>query len=201
MARLPRSPYATPDPQRHQRVLDERASAEVWEFYRPFAEVTGVVELVRVLNPDYGAVDLAVVVPPRPTDIYVNSEVGDRYLRERFPHIRRHRLDASAFRLWSEAEGQVIRAQLRADEGVLRWLNILIKPRPGRPWETERYESDRVWGGPWTCHGVDLRVPACAEGSFQREEGTMEPLDGDAILYLGSFGRILPAKRNAPPAP
>lgn len=176
----------------HQRALDSAAPQEVFEFFHPFALVEGVAELVRVLNPEYGAMDMAVVVPPQPRDIYVNSDAGERFLRDRFPNVRRHRLSPTSFRLATLDEGQAVRAKLRAAGGPVRRLDLTIRPIAGAPWETERYRGDEVWGSPLGCRGVDLRVRARAKGTVQLEEKPARRIDQEAIVYLGSFGRLVP---------
>lgn len=200
MARLPPSPYASQDPTKHQRELATPHPDEVFEFYGPFAFVENVAEVVRVLNPEYGPMEMLVVLPPKPTMVYVNSEAGERYLRTRYSTVPLHRVPPQDLKMSADEGGQVLRVYFKAGQGPLRWLSVAIRAIPGRPWETERYESPAVWGSKLRCHGVDLRVPARVEGSYQRANELMGHLLGEAngILYLGSFGRITPQPKAGP---
>ena len=192
MADLPPSPYATMDPEKHQKELRTPDEGEVIEFYHPFVFMEGLAEVVRIHNPWYGSMDMVVVIPPKPTDVYVNSDAGEQFLRDRFPAVGRHRVDPNKFKITVDEPTHVVRCQLEAAKGPLRWLNATVRPRRTRHWDVERYESQEVWRSPLRVFGIDLRVAAQASGSYQNADGKLENLDAEAILYIGSFGRLTP---------
>jgi hypothetical protein len=197
------SPYASKDPSAHASELGRVTPEDVHEFYAPFTMVDDVVELVRVISPGYGEMDMAVLVyHPRPLHVYTNSDAGERFLRERFPKVKRHRLKETDFQLEELDRGQAIAATLRSTEGPLRALSLIVRARPDSTYAVERYGSDGVWESDFLCRGIDMRVAATAQGFAEWEGKPRQLIDGKATLFRGSYGLVRPkptaaaARRN-----
>jgi hypothetical protein len=193
--------FRTKDPAKHAEALGRPSAGDVHEFYSPFTMVDDLVELVRVISPGYGEMDMAVLIYQKPLHIYVNSHAGERFLRERFPRVRRHRVSPSGFRLDETDRGHTIIAQLTSGEGPLRALSLVVHARAGAEPVVERYESEGVWMSDKICHGIDMRLAATAKGMVRRAGEKPQAVDQAATLFRGSYGRITEraAKAVRPP--
>lgn len=198
MVRPGSSPYATRDPVRHAHELGRLDPQEVHEFYAPFALVPGLVELVRVISPAYGEMDMVVILEPRPVRVYVNSNAGERFLRDRFPAVERFRVPEDDLLLEDANRGRTLVADLSAHEGPFRELSLVVRARPDATYEPERYEGLNVWGSELTCYGIDMRLAATARGMVRREGGARESVFQDATLFRGSYGKVAPRRQEPP---
>ena len=189
------SPYASTDPKHHAEALGRLDDGEVHEFYHPFVMLNDIpLELVRVVSPGYGAMDMILLLQPKPIRLYVNDDDGARFMQERFPHAKTFRAQDTDMRLVELDRGATMLAQLRADKGPIRELSLVISADAGAALSTERYESHEVWGSPLECHGIDMRQAATCRGIVQWEDGRREALSTPATIFRGSYGKIAPAK-------
>ena len=195
MSPVPKSPYATTDEVHHADSLGRIDDGEVHEFYHPFVMLNEIpLELVRVVSAGYGAMDMVLLLEPKPIRLYVNNEDGARFMRERFPKAKTFRADEAAMRLVELDRGATMLAQLRCNDGPIRELSLVISADADAPITTERYESHEVWGSPLECHGIDLRQAATCRGIIQWENGTTEPISTPATIFRGSYGKLSPVK-------
>jgi hypothetical protein len=77
----------------------------------------------------------------------------------------------------------------------VRKATMTLRAPPGVPPKNVPYggEGKPVWGGRFTCWGVDLVLDGSCEGTLELESGKKETLRGTpCIVTLGSFGRIAP---------
>jgi hypothetical protein len=192
------SPYATKDPEHHAEALGRIDADEVHEFYHPFVMLKDLpLELVRVVSPGYGAMDMILLLQPKPIRLYVNHEAGARFMRERFPKAKTFRVEEDAMRLVELDRGATLVAELRSDKGPIRELSLVIKADPGAALSTERYESHEVWGSAFECHGIDMRQAATCRGIIEWEGGKLEPFSTPATIFRGSYGKLAPVKQKA----
>lgn len=188
------SPYDATDPRHHAEELGRLDADEVHEFYHPFAMLPSGLELVRVVSPAYGAMDMVVLLDPKPVRVYVNTEAGERYLRERYPPVRRFRVPEAGMRLVELDRGETIIAELVAENGPLRELSLTIRAEADAAVRAERYEGHSVWGSDLACHGVDLRQAATCRGLVRWEGGRAEAISAPATIFRGSYGKIAPLR-------
>lgn len=162
------------------------------EFYAPFAHIPGRYEWCRILSVTHGSFDCFIVIhdgTDRPVTVYVNTEHGERFMRDRFPESRSIRVPADD--LVIEAGEGWLRGELRAQTGPVRTARMRFQAVTTAPRATPYGGGDfPVWGSAWTCSGVDLELDARVEGAVRLEEREID-LDGDpAIVTLGSYGRL-----------
>lgn len=187
-----RFPIATQDPKAHARALGEVHPKEVHEFYGPFTMIEGLLEFVRVVSPGYGEMDMAYLLGRKKPTVYVNTAVGERFLRARFPQVERYRLDRGAFRLNDFDGGHALVAELESRRGPLRQAAVVVRADPTTAYVSERYASDGLWGGDLVCHGIDMRLAARARGFVAWKGRPAQVLDRPATLFRGSYGRVAP---------
>ncbi len=174
----------------------------VYEFFAPFAHVEGRYEWCRIRGPTHGVFDCFIALSFSPVVVYVNSEDGSRFMAERYPEARAVRVRAEQLRLTESSDGRQVRGELDATEGPLRQVRLVFAARPSGPPRNVAYggEGKPVWGsGSWTCWGVDLVLDAFVDGFVESAGGREEFRAARGLLTLGSFGRIAPLPKLAPP--
>lgn len=173
----------------------------VYEFFAPFAHVEGRYEWCRIRSPTHGVFDVFILLDPEGTDtpatVYVNNGPGEAFMRERYPQCTTFRVDAKALRIEEADGGRTVEGRLEAEDGPVRKATMrLAAGEDGTPPQDVAYggTGGPVWGNPGlTCWGVDLVLPAVADGTLERADGTEETFDKEpAIVTLGSFARIAP---------
>ncbi len=190
------SPYATKDAPQHAEALGRVQPDDVHEFYHPFVMLNDLpLELVRVVNPTHGAMDMILLLEPRPIRLYCDDENGAKFMQERFPNAKTFPLPATQIRLVELDRGATMLAELRSQKGPIRELSLVISAEPGAAIRAERYESHDVWGSPLECHGIDLRQAATCRGTILWENGKRDALSTPATIFRGSYGRIASVKK------
>lgn len=170
----------------------------VWEFYAPFAHLPGRLEWCRIRGPTHGVLDTCIVLGETaadPATVYVNSEAGERFMSDRFPECSTFRVASRSLGIQESVDRLRLHARLHADDGPLRRAEMAFTARSDVPRQVEYGGHGRpVWGGRFTCWGVDLEVDADVHGII-RWEGEREALAGTpGILTLGSMGRLEPLR-------
>ena len=176
------------------------AAGETLEFYAPFAHIPGRYEAARIHNPDYGSFPAFIVVHTginAPVSVYVNSESGERFMRERFPESACYRVDARLLTLTAARDGRSLRVVLSASDGPVREADLVFaatgdaRPTPAPYGGAEL----SVWGSAFSCRGVDLNLSGRAggylvavDGNGDGDEPATRPVDHEAIITLGSMG-------------
>jgi hypothetical protein len=169
-----------------------------YEFFAPFAHVPGKYEWCRIRSPTHGVFDTFIVLgatTAAPATVYVNSVLGQAFMAERYPECTTVRVPPGGLALEESADGRSLTGTLAAPAGPVRKATMAIRaPGMALPKAVPYGGTGApVWGGKWTCWGVDLNLEATADGMLEREDGKRETLRAaPAILTLGSFGRIAP---------
>lgn len=190
------SPYATRDAQHHAEALGRVEPDDVHEFYHPFVMLDDLpLELVRVVNPTYGALDMILLLEPRPIQLYCDDKNGAKFMRERFPNAHTFPVPAAQIRLVELDRGETMLAELRSPKGPIRELSLVINADPDAEIRTERYESHDVWDSPLECHGIDLRQAATCRGTILWDSGKRDALSTPATIFRGSYGKITSAQK------
>lgn len=171
----------------------------VYEFYSPFAHVPGKYEWCRIRSPTHGAFDVFILLGGNVHEaatVYVGNDAGEAFMGDRYPECTRVRVPRHALRVEERSRGYVVAGRLTSDNGPVREAIMTITaPETSRP-RIAPYggEGRPVWGSiRWTCSGVDLVLDARVRGHIRwtgRER--REELEGEAVVTLGSFGRISP---------
>lgn len=172
----------------------------VYEFFSPFAHVEGRYEWCRIRSPTHGVFDCFIVLHPdgtgEPATVYVDSDEGEAFMRDRYPQCTTIRVPPAALRLEERDAGRTVEGELRAAEGPVREVSLTFQADPDAVARNVPYggTGEPVWGNPeLTCWGVDLVLDARVDGYVDRTDGASERFDRDeALLTLGSFGRIAP---------
>lgn len=187
------SPYASKDPQHHATALAKVHRDEVHEFYHPFVMLTDVpLELVRVINPKFGAMDMILLLEPKPIRLYCDDQAGARFMKQRFPKAKTYPVPETDLRLVELDRGATMLAELQATKGPIRELSLVIRAENGAEIKPERYEGHDVWGSPIECHGIDLRQAATCRGTIAWADGKQEALSTPATIFRGSYGKLVP---------
>jgi hypothetical protein len=169
-----------------------------YEFFAPFAHVAGRYEWCRIRSATHGVFDAFILLGKStavPATVFVNSTLGDAFMRERYPECATIRLPPSGLSLADSADGRTVTGTLKAADGPLREATMTLRAGPGAIPRTVPYGGDGrpVWGGRWTCWGVDLVLDGHADGRLLWADGRIEGLRGEpCIVTLGSFGRLAP---------
>ena len=169
-----------------------------YEFFAPFAHVPGKYEWCRIRSPTHGVFDTFIVLGKStgdPAAVYVNSVLGQAFLRERYPECQALRVPPGALRIGESPDGRTVSGHLDATEGPVRSVRMVLKSAATALPRQVPYggEGGPVWGSRWTCWGVDLVLDGVANGRLVRADGRTEEMQGTAaIVTLGSFGRIAP---------
>lgn len=169
-----------------------------YEFFAPFAHVPGRYEWCRIRSPTHGVFDTFILLGPttgHAATVYVNSVLGANFMRDRYPECATFRVPPGALRIEESPDGRTVAGSLDAADGPVRLARMVLKaPAAAQPQQAPYGGTGGpVWGGRWTCWGVDLNLPAAAQGRIAFADGRAEELRGAAaIVTLGSFGRIAP---------
>jgi hypothetical protein len=175
----------------------------VYEFFAPFAHVPGRYEWCRIRSPTHGVFDTFIALgrsTEDPAAVYVNSELGAAFLRDRFPECQAIRVPPAQLALKESADGRTVTGRLRAAAGPVREADMALRAPAAAIPRAVPYggEGRPVWGSRWTCWGVDLVLDGRAEGHVVHVDGRREAVRGPCIVTLGSFGRIAPLGETGP---
>ena len=170
-----------------------------YEFFSPFAHVPGKYEWCRIRSPTHGVFDTFIVLgksTSEPATVYVNSVLGQNFMRDRYPECRTLRVAPGGLRIDESPDGRSVAGKMEASEGPLQSAEMVLKAPPAALPRNVPYGGDGspVWGSrKWTCWGVDLVLDGAATGRVVASDGRSEELRGvPALVTLGSFGRIAP---------
>lgn len=169
----------------------------VTEFFAPFAHVPGRFEWCRIRSPTHGVFDCFIVLGAStavPATVYVRDDVGKAFMRDRYPECTTLRVPEGDLRIGESDGGRTVTGSLRADAGPVRRAQMTLRGAGGVPEEVPYGGTGfPVWGGRWTCEGVDLNVPAQVTGFVEGPDGRREDLAGaEGIVTLGSHAVIAP---------
>jgi len=172
----------------------------VYEFFAPFVHVPGRYEWCRIRSPTHGVFDVFILLAPGgthlPATVYVSTDAGEKFMRERYPECETHKVGMGDLRIEERDAGRTVICDLRAQKGPVRTAKMTFQAPGGAPPRQAPYggKGEPVWGSKrFTCWGVDLVLDATVTGAIERAEGYVEPLQRTpGILTLGSFGRIAP---------
>ena len=171
-----------------------------YEFFAPFAHVPGKYEWCRIRSPTHGVFDTFILLGKSTSDaatVYVNSALGEAFLRERYPECAAVRVPPGGLRVEESPDGRTVTGTLESKDGPLRSARMSLRAGPAALPRSVHYggEGQPVWGGRWTCWGVDLVLDAACDGRLVWADGRTEDLRGAAaVVTLGSFGRIAPLR-------
>lgn len=170
----------------------------VYEFFAPFAHVEGKYEWCRIRSPTHGVFDCFILLgssTSAPATVYVRDAPGERFMRDRYPECSTIRVPGPGLRLEESADGRRVRGRLQATKGPVRRVDLTFEASKSAVPKNHPYGGTGapVWGGRFTCWGVDLVLPAKAKGRLEWADGRVERhANTPAKLTLGSFGRIAP---------
>lgn len=169
--------------------------SETYEFYAPFAHIPGRFEWARIHSTTHGSFDCFIIIhegTQEPVTVYVNSEIGARFMAERYPESRAIRVGEHELSIVSGARGRTLETRLTAEEGPVRSATMTFTAEPEALPRAVPYggPEERVWGSRYACEGVDLELPTGISGEVVREEVVEELAATEAVLTLGSYGRI-----------
>jgi hypothetical protein len=169
-----------------------------YEFFAPFAHVPGRYEWCRIRSATHGVFETFILLgktTSHPATVYVNSALGAAFMKERYPECTAIRVPPSGLSIQESSDGRTVDGHLAAAEGPLRELTMTLRaPATALP-KAVPYGGDGkpVWGGRWTCWGVDLNLEGHADAKLVWTDGRVEALRGEpCIVTLGSFGRLAP---------
>ncbi len=170
-----------------------------YEFFAPFAHVEGKYEWCRIRSPTHGVFDTFILLgasTAHPATVYVNSDEGGRFMRERYPECTCIRVPTDDLAITETEAGRVLEGHLAATDGPVRRADMRFIASTARPPRATSYGGTGapVWGSSrYTCSGVDLNWPARVDGAITWSNGETEGLEQvAAIVTAGSFGRISP---------
>lgn len=169
----------------------------VYEFFAPFAHVPGRFEWCRIRSPTHGVFDCFIVLGAStavPATVYVDSDHGASFMRDRYPECTCIRTDEQGLHLEESPYGRVVRGRMVAAEGPIRRAQMEFRAGPGLPKQAAYGgEGEPVWGSErFTCWGVDLNLDAKVHGTVETSEGSVTFQGDHGIIASGSFGRIAP---------
>lgn len=187
------SPYASKDPQQHASAMARIHPDDAHEFYHPFVMLEKIpLELVRVVNPTYGAMDMILLLDPKPIRLYCDHQAGKKFMDDRFPNAKTFPVPTADIRLVELDRGATMVAELRASRGPIRELSLVIRAEDDAEIRAERYEAHDVWDSPLECHGIDLRQAATCRGVITWDNGKRDALLTPATIFRGSYGKLTP---------
>lgn len=173
------------------------APVPVTEFFAPFAHVPGRFEWCRIRSPTHGVFDCFIVLGAStavPATVYVRDDVGEAFMHDRYPECTALRVPGDALSVTESDDGRTVTGHLEAETGPVRRAEMTLRGAEGVPEEVPYGGTGfPVWGGRWTCEGVDLNVPARVSGFVEDGDGAREDLSGaEGIVTLGSHAVITP---------
>jgi hypothetical protein len=190
--------------------------AVVYEFFHPFAHLPGRYEWCTIHSPTHGSFDCFIIIhvgTHRPVTVYVNHPRGACFMRDRYPESRCVLVAESDLTVTSQERGRVVGVRLRAvggqgsgapdprrpgtaNAGSVREVDLLLSADRDAVPEQAPYGGAAfpVWGGRFSCEGVDLNLAAGATGFVVLQDGGREDFAPPAggIVTVGSYGRIAP---------
>ncbi len=170
----------------------------VYEFFAPFAHVEGKYEWCRIRSPTHGVFDCFILLGATTSvaaNVYVNSVLGQAFMKDRYPECATWRVNPGNLKIDESPDGRTITGSLTATDGPIRAANMTLRAPPAAIPQAVSYggEGKPVWGGRFTCWGVDLNVAGSCDGQIVRDDGKKVVLRGTpCIVTLGSFARIAP---------
>lgn len=172
----------------------------VYEFFAPFAHVPGRYEWCRIRSPTHGVFDVFILLgesTSEPATVYVRCDAGEAFMRDRYPESTTIRVPESDLTVRERDSGRTVEGRLKSVAGPVREARMTLAASADATPEDVPYggEGRPVWGSKkWTCWGVDLNLPAQATGIVRFRDGREDDVlrDEDALVTLGSFGRIAP---------
>ncbi len=173
----------------------------VWEFFSPFAHLPGKFEWCRIHSPTHGTFDCFIALggsTALPPAVYVNAENGERFMRERYPESATYRVGPRQLRIRASDDGCDVRGTLAADAGPVRRAVMRLRAESAQLPAAIPYggKDFPVWGGRWSCEGVDLVREGRCDGSVRFADGTETRLRKESCaVTAGSFARIAPLAR------
>ncbi len=169
----------------------------VYEFFAPFAHIPGRYEWCRIRSPSHGVFDTFIVLgktTAHPATVYVNSVLGEAFMRERYPECTTIRTAPGGLQIEEVPGGHTVRGTLKAHEGPVLEADLEMAASPHKLPVQVPYGGDGqpVWGSRFTCWGVDLVLEGKATGTVSGPELEEEHRGTPCIITMGSFGRIAP---------
>lgn len=166
-----------------------------YEFFAPFAHVPGRYEWCRIRSPTHGVFDTFILLSRDPVAVYVSDDVGERFMKDRYPECDVFRVGPGDLRMEERDGGRTLLGDLRARSGPVKTVKMTLQAPLAVPRNVPYGgKGEPVWGSKrWTCWGVDLVLDATVTGAIEWAEGYVEPLQRvPGIVTMGSFGRIAP---------
>jgi len=169
-----------------------------YEFFAPFAHLPGRFEWCRIRSPTHGVFDTFIALgasTAEPATVYVNSALGAAFMADRYPECATVRVPPGNLTIAESQDGRTVTGRLKADGGPVREAEMVLRAPAGAVPKAVPYGGDGrpVWGGRWTCWGVDLVLEGSADGTVVHAAGKREAFRGTpCIVTVGSFGRLAP---------
>jgi len=170
---------------------------ETYEFYAPFAHIPGRYEIARIHTTTHGSFDTWIVIETttdRPVTVYVNSENGEAFMRDRYPESTAIRVGPTDLTIESDPWSREVTGTLTTPEGPITrgYLRFLRNEDAGARATPYGGGDFSVWGSRFTCSGVDMEVAAVVTGEItgvdNREIARFADTPG--VITLGSYGVI-----------
>src|SRR5690349_15803712 len=105
----------------------------VYEFFAPFAHVEGKFEWCRLRTPTHGVFDAFILPGRSPVVVYVDTEAGERFMKERYPECETHRVSPGALRIEERDEGRTVQGVLTARAGPVRAARMTLTAPVQKP--------------------------------------------------------------------
>lgn len=167
------------------------------EFYAPFAHLPGRYEWACIHSTTHGSFDCFIVIhrsTAEPVTVYVASPAGERFMADRFPESETIVLAERDLSLRAEESdaSRAVLGTLRSTVGPVREARMRFATGADAVARAVPYGGHDfpVWGSRWRCAGVDLELDALLEGYVERPSGREELSGEEAILTVGSYGRL-----------
>jgi hypothetical protein len=169
--------------------------SETYEFYAPFAHIPGRFEWARIHSTTHGSFDCFIMIhegTDKPVTVYVSCERGEQFMADRYPESRAIRVGEHSLSIVPGGRGRTMEGRLEAEVGPVRFATMTFTAHLEALPEAVPYggPGERVWGSRYACEGVDLQLTAGVSGEIILEEGAEELAATEAVLTLGSYGRI-----------
>ncbi len=115
-------------------------------------------------------------------------------MAERYPECATIRVKPEELRISESSDGLTVSSTLKAKEGPLQSATLTFSAEAGIPKEVPYGGTGQpVWGGRFSCVGVDLNLPATVSGLVSMADGgTVDLTDAEGIVTCGSYGTIAP---------
>jgi hypothetical protein len=175
---------------------------EQLEFYSPFAHLRDRYEVCAIHGESHGSFRCFIIIEEstdRPVTVYVDSENGRRFMRDRYPESRCFSAHG-AIELRTLPEGSEVSVSFTSAEGPLRAVKLDFASESSPETQAVTYggKDFPVWGSTWYCRGVDLERPAHVTGTVRRANEEEERFDrAEAVIAPGSIGIIGPLGKNS----